>query len=78
MAWQRTSLVKTKRGRQGPLRLYLFGLLRLPGEENEFRIEDRVSSRLHILPLMPLARWLTFRQISRHRVGRLGAMRVGR
>ena len=28
-----------------PLRLYLFELLRLPGEENEFKIEDRVSSR---------------------------------
>lgn len=38
----------------GPLRLYLFGLLRMAGEENEFRIEDRVSSRLHNLPLMPL------------------------
>jgi L-Lysine epsilon oxidase N-terminal/L-lysine epsilon oxidase C-terminal domain len=38
----------------GPLRLYLFGLLRLPGEENEFKIEDQVSSRLHNLPLMPL------------------------
>jgi len=38
----------------GPLRLYLFGLLRLAGEENEFKIEDRVSSRLHNLPLMPL------------------------
>jgi len=38
----------------GPLRRYLFGLLRLPGEENEFKIEDRVSSRLHNLPLMPL------------------------
>jgi hypothetical protein len=38
----------------GPLRQYLFGLLRLPGEENEFKIEDRVSSRLHNLPLMPL------------------------
>jgi len=38
----------------GPLRLYLFGLLRLPGEENEFKLEDRVSSRLHNLPLMPL------------------------
>jgi hypothetical protein len=36
------------------LRLYLFGLLRLPGEENEFKIEDKVSSRLHNLPLMPL------------------------
>jgi hypothetical protein len=38
----------------GPLRQFLFGLLRLPGEENEFKIEDRVSSRLHNLPLMPL------------------------
>jgi L-Lysine epsilon oxidase N-terminal/L-lysine epsilon oxidase C-terminal domain len=38
----------------GPLRQYLFGLLRLPGEENEFKIEDRISSRLHNLPLMPL------------------------
>ena len=38
----------------GPLRLYLFGLVRLPGEENEFKIEDRISSRLHNLPLMPL------------------------
>src|SRR5256885_2492566 len=38
----------------GPLRRYLFGLLRLPGEENEFKIEDQVSSRLHNLPLMPL------------------------
>jgi hypothetical protein len=38
----------------GPLRQYLFGLLRLPGEENEFKIEDDVSSRLHNLPLMPL------------------------
>jgi hypothetical protein len=37
-----------------PLRLFLFGLLRLPGEENEFKLEDRVSSRLHNLPLMPL------------------------
>lgn len=38
----------------GPLRRYLFGLLRMPGEENEFKIEDQVSSRLHNLPLMPL------------------------
>lgn len=35
-------------------RQYLFGLLRLPGEENEFKLEDEVSSRLHNLPLMPL------------------------
>jgi len=38
----------------GPLRRYLFGLLRLAGEENEFKTEDQVSSRLHNLPLMPL------------------------
>jgi hypothetical protein len=38
----------------GPLRRFLFGLLRLSGEENEFKIEDQVSSRLHNLPLMPL------------------------
>ena len=38
----------------GPLRQYLFGLLRQAGEENEFKIEDHVSSRLHNLPLMPL------------------------
>lgn len=38
----------------GPMRQYLFGLLRLAGEENEFKIEDRISSRLHNLPLMPL------------------------
>src|SRR6185369_4490822 len=36
------------------LRRFLFGLLRLPGEENEFKIEDQVSSRIHNLPLMPL------------------------
>lgn len=35
------------------MRQYLFGLLRLPGEENEFKIEDKISSRLHNLPLMP-------------------------
>jgi hypothetical protein len=38
----------------GAQRRYLFGLLRLAGEENEFKIEDRISSRLHNLPLMPL------------------------
>jgi len=37
----------------GPMRRYLFGLLRLPGEENEFKVEDKISSRLHNLPLMP-------------------------
>ena len=38
----------------GPLRRFLFGLLRLSGEENEFKVEDQISSRLHNLPLMPL------------------------
>jgi hypothetical protein len=38
----------------GPMRQYLFGLLRLSGEENEFHVEDRISSRLHNLPLMPM------------------------
>lgn len=37
-----------------PLRRFLFGLLRLAGEENEFKVEDRISSREHNLPLMPL------------------------
>ena len=38
----------------GPMRRYLFGLLRLAGEENEFKVEDKISSRLHNLPLMPM------------------------
>jgi L-lysine epsilon oxidase-like protein len=38
----------------GPMRRYLFGLLRLAGEENEFKLEDRISSRIHNLPLMPM------------------------
>ena len=36
------------------MRLYFFGLLRTPGEENQFKIVDKASSRLHNLPLMPL------------------------
>ena len=36
------------------LRHFMFGLLRLGGEENEFKLADKVSSRLHNLPLMPL------------------------
>ena len=35
-------------------RQYLFDLLRRSGEENEFRIETKPSSRVHGLPLMPL------------------------
>jgi hypothetical protein len=36
------------------MRNFLFDLLRLPGEENEFKLADRISSRVHNLPLMPL------------------------
>jgi hypothetical protein len=36
------------------MRNFLFELLRLPGEENEFKLADRISSRVHNLPLMPL------------------------
>jgi len=35
-------------------RLYLFDLLRQPGEENEFRLAGRPNSRRFRLPLMPL------------------------
>ena len=38
----------------GPIMQYLFGLLRLPGQENEFKLADRISSRVHNLPLMPI------------------------
>jgi hypothetical protein len=37
-----------------PYRQYLFDLLRRSGEENEFRIVTKPSSRVHGLPLMPL------------------------
>jgi hypothetical protein len=37
-----------------PLRRYLFDLLRAPGEENQFVIGGRPSSRVHDLPRMPL------------------------
>jgi hypothetical protein len=40
--------------RYGPMRQFLFDLLRRAGEENEFQYVDRVSSRIHNLPLMPL------------------------
>ncbi len=36
------------------MRRFLFELLRLPGQENEFKLADRISSRVHNLPLMPL------------------------
>jgi hypothetical protein len=38
----------------GPMRRFLFDLLRRGGEENEFKVEDKVGSRVHNLPLMPL------------------------
>ena len=37
-----------------PYRQYLFDLLRQPGEENNFRVGSKPSSRVHGLPLMPL------------------------
>ncbi len=44
----------------GPLRLYLFGLLRLPGEENEFKIEGRVTDYM----LFILKQWADGRFIN--------------
>lgn len=38
----------------GPMRKYLFDLLRAPGEENQFMITGRPDSRVHNLPRMPL------------------------
>ena len=38
----------------GPMRRYLFDLLRAPGEENQFMISGRPDSRVHGLPRMPL------------------------
>lgn len=38
----------------GPMRRYLFDLLRAPGEENQFMITGRPDSRVHNLPRMPL------------------------
>jgi hypothetical protein len=38
----------------GPQRQFLFDLLRQPGEENHFHLNDKASSRTHNLPLMPL------------------------
>ncbi|MEM7048506.1 MAG: LodA/GoxA family CTQ-dependent oxidase [Acidobacteriota bacterium] len=35
-------------------RLFLFDLLRQPGEENRFRVGSKATSRIHGLPLMPL------------------------
>jgi hypothetical protein len=37
-----------------PYRQYLFDLLRQPGEEDNFRVGSKPSSRVHGLPLMPL------------------------
>ncbi|HEY5837706.1 MAG TPA: LodA/GoxA family CTQ-dependent oxidase, partial [Pyrinomonadaceae bacterium] len=38
----------------GPMRRFLFDLLRAPGEENQFMIMGRPDSRVHNLPRMPL------------------------
>jgi len=38
----------------GPMRRFLFDLLRAPGEENQFIIAGRPDSRVHNLPRMPL------------------------
>lgn len=38
----------------GPMRTFLFDLLRRPGAENQFMMGGRPDSRVHNLPLMPL------------------------
>jgi hypothetical protein len=38
----------------GPMRQFLFDLLRTPGAENQFMVGGRPDSRVHNLPLMPL------------------------
>jgi hypothetical protein len=38
----------------GPMRRFLFDLLRRAGEENSFQVQDHAASRVHQLPLMPL------------------------
>lgn len=38
----------------GPMRRFLFDLLRRAGEANSFQVQDHASSRTHQLPLMPL------------------------
>jgi len=38
----------------GPMRTFLFNLLRKPGEENDFAVTGKPTSRVHNLPLMPL------------------------
>lgn len=35
-------------------RMFLYKILRLPGEENTFQLADKPNSRMHNLPLMPL------------------------
>ena len=36
------------------MRNFLFDLLRMPGEENAFKLVDKIRSRIYNLPLMPL------------------------
>jgi len=50
----RECLASSTRDPYRPYRQYLFDLLRQPGEENEFRLGSKPSSRVHGLPLMPL------------------------
>jgi hypothetical protein len=38
----------------GPMRRFLFDVLRRAGEENQFKVENKFGSRVHNLPLMPL------------------------
>ena len=60
-ASQSEAVVETKRHAHtgdddpyGPMRQFLFDLLRRSGEENQFKVLDKVGSRVHNLPLMPL------------------------
>jgi hypothetical protein len=61
-AWLETKRRPTRRGddedsiedEYGPLRNFIFEVLRRAGEENEFRLRDKVGSRVHNLPLKPL------------------------
>jgi hypothetical protein len=50
----RECLESSTRDPYRPYRQFLFDLLRRSGEENEFRIGSKPSSRVHGLPLMPL------------------------
>lgn len=51
---RRKCILANTRDPYGPMRRYLFDLLRAPGEENQFMITGRPDSRVHNLPRMPL------------------------